>query len=80
MCCLRYENEFYVEARKNMPAIGSIVVFEGAVGEVVEYNTPKLSVIIQFPSKARTEAKKDLVRLATEEEKANFKLSEGEDV
>ena len=36
MCCLRYENEFYVEANKRMPKVGSTVKVESGQGRVDE--------------------------------------------
>ena len=36
MCCLRYENDFYAEANKKMPKVGSTVKVEDGQGRVDE--------------------------------------------
>lgn len=65
MCCLNYENDFYVEAKRLMPELNSQVIYDGNSATVVGYNVCKKTVIIEFPfSKARTEVKADLVKPA----------------
>lgn len=38
MCCLRYEHEFYKEARDVLPAVGAIVATERGQGRVADVN------------------------------------------
>ena len=49
MCCLRYENDFYVEANKRMPKIGSTVKVEDGQGRVDEVDLlrEKIKVTIE---------------------------------
>lgn len=56
MCCLKYEYEIYHEIRKELPPIGSEVIFEDNVGKVVALNIPKKTVIIELPSAVLVEA------------------------
>jgi len=38
MCCLRYEHDFYKQARRCLPAVGAIVDLEKGKGKVVDAN------------------------------------------
>jgi cell fate regulator YaaT (PSP1 superfamily) len=38
MCCLRYEHDFYKDAKERMPAVGAIVSTERGPGKVVDVN------------------------------------------
>lgn len=38
LCCLNYENEQYVEARKNLPDVGNTVKIDGKEGKVISIN------------------------------------------
>ncbi len=57
LCCLAYENDNYIQAKQNMPQIGTFLDTPGGQGKVVSVNVPKESVevmlesgvIIQFP-------------------------------
>lgn len=69
MCCLRYENDAYIEIRSKMPPIGSQIVFEETIGEVIEYNIPKQTIIVKLPSQAKIEVTKEQIRPATKEDK-----------
>lgn len=44
MCCLRFEHEGYAELAKKLPAIGTIVSYEGVEAEVIGWHTLKQSV------------------------------------
>jgi cell fate regulator YaaT (PSP1 superfamily) len=56
MCCLRYEHETYVDAKKRMPPIGAVVTSPKGQGRVVELNVLKGSALIQLDeSKAELE-------------------------
>ena len=35
LCCLKYENECYISARKNLPKVGDIVETELGSGKVI---------------------------------------------
>ena len=51
MCCLNFENEHYVQTRKKMPRIGSIIETEDGEAEVVETNiiTEKVKAKFALP-------------------------------
>jgi cell fate regulator YaaT (PSP1 superfamily) len=63
LCCLAYENDNYVQAKQNMPQVGTILDTPGGQGKVVTINVPKESVevmlesgvIIQVPLKQQLE-------------------------
>lgn len=38
MCCLRYEHEFYKEARERLPSVGAMVSTSRGIGRVVDVN------------------------------------------
>jgi cell fate regulator YaaT (PSP1 superfamily) len=50
MCCLAYENEQYLEAKRGMPAIGSYVDTPSGPGKVVGVNVPKEAVDVMLES------------------------------
>jgi cell fate regulator YaaT (PSP1 superfamily) len=79
MCCLKYEHDFYHEARKRLPSIGSEVQMdEEGVGAVVDINVPKETVIVELPSKARLELPGNQVRVLPKKEgKAKQKADKG---
>jgi len=49
-CCLVYEYEQYVEARKQLPKRGKQVVTPQGEGKVVDVYPLKLAVVVEFPS------------------------------
>src|SRR5579884_3299191 len=56
MCCLRYEHDTYVEAKKRLPLIGDIVMTPKGQGKVVDLNILKESTVVQLlESKAEVE-------------------------
>jgi len=54
-CCLVYEYEQYVEARKQLPKRGKQVVTPQGEGKVVDVYPLKMSVIVEFPSGVQQE-------------------------
>lgn len=48
MCCLRYENSHYQEARKNMPSVGAEVLTEAGKGRITEVNPLKNTVKVEI--------------------------------
>lgn len=56
MCCLRYEHETYVEAKKRLPQIGEIVMSPEGQAKVLDLNLLKETALIQLlESKAELE-------------------------
>jgi len=63
LCCLSYENDNYIQAKQNMPQIGTMLDTPSGPGKVVSINVPKESVevmlesgvIIQIPVRAPLE-------------------------
>jgi cell fate regulator YaaT (PSP1 superfamily) len=52
MCCLAYENENYVEAKREMPGYNEIVSTASGPGRVVGINVPKEAVDVMLESGA----------------------------
>lgn len=48
MCCLRYEHETYVEAKKRLPQIGEIVMSPKGQGKVIDLNLLKETALVQL--------------------------------
>lgn len=48
MCCLKYENDVYVEFRKRAPKIGKDVNTPEGIGRVVSYCAPKDCVVVSM--------------------------------
>lgn len=48
MCCLRYEHETYVEAKKRLPQIGEIVMSPKGQGKVMDLNLLKETALVQL--------------------------------
>lgn len=55
LCCLAYENDFYTQARKQMPRLNSIVETPQGPGKVKEVHvlTNTISVLVEGPSDTR---------------------------
>ena len=53
MCCLAYENDYYADACKKMPKIGSEVTTPDGVGTVVNVNMLKMEVRVRIDDKER---------------------------
>lgn len=54
-CCLVYEYEQYVEARKQLPKRGKQVLTPQGEGKVVDVYPLKLAVVVEFPSGVQQE-------------------------
>ena len=48
MCCLSYENEYYAEAFKKMPKVGSVVATPEGNGTVISDNMLKMTVRVKI--------------------------------
>jgi cell fate regulator YaaT (PSP1 superfamily) len=55
LCCLSYENDFYCEARKNLPKRGEPVTTEHGPGKVTDVNVIKDSVTVLLESEVTVE-------------------------
>lgn len=56
LCCLAYENDFYTEARKQMPRVNSIVETPQGPGKVKQVHVlaNSITVLVEGPNDART--------------------------
>ncbi|GER87420.1 hypothetical protein KDW_15820 [Dictyobacter vulcani] len=50
MCCLSYENDNYIQAKQQMPQIGTFLDTPGGRGKVVAINVPQNSVEVMLES------------------------------
>jgi len=50
LCCLSYENDNYIQAKQDMPPIGTMLNTPSGVGKVVSINVPKESVEVMLES------------------------------
>lgn len=50
MCCLAYENDNYIQAKQQMPQIGTILNTPSGLGKVVSVNVPQNSVEVMLES------------------------------
>jgi len=50
LCCLAYENDNYIQAKQNMPQVGTMLDTPGGQGKVVAINVPKESVEVMLES------------------------------
>ncbi|GLV57724.1 hypothetical protein KDH_45600 [Dictyobacter sp. S3.2.2.5] len=50
MCCLSYENDNYIQAKQQMPQIGTFLDTPGGRGKVVSINVPQNSVEVMLES------------------------------
>ena len=57
MCCLKYEQDHYEEARKKLPRIGKEVITPDGRGHVVELNVLRQTAKVRIPSGDLTELK-----------------------
>jgi cell fate regulator YaaT (PSP1 superfamily) len=57
MCCLKYESNCYrdKDTKSDLPLVGSRVRVDGQEGKILETNTLKESLIVQFPGGAKRE-------------------------
>ncbi len=52
LCCLSYENDNYIQARQQMPQIGTMLSTPSGTGKVVAVNVPQNSVEVMLESGA----------------------------
>lgn len=52
MCCLSYENENYIQAKQQMPQVGTFLQTPSGTGKVVAINVPRNSVEVMLESGA----------------------------
>ncbi|MGN0710894.1 MAG: stage 0 sporulation family protein [Anaerovoracaceae bacterium] len=57
MCCLKYENDVYMELRKGMPDVGERVKTEDGIGIVIESNILENKVKVRLVLEEKTEDK-----------------------
>jgi cell fate regulator YaaT (PSP1 superfamily) len=50
MCCLSYENDQYIEAKRAMPAPGEFILTPDGPGKIVGQNVPRTSVVVLLES------------------------------
>src|SRR5947208_3170221 len=50
LCCLSYENDNYIQAKQDMPQIGTMLNTPSGLGKVVSINVPKGSVEVMLES------------------------------
>jgi cell fate regulator YaaT (PSP1 superfamily) len=50
LCCLSYENDNYIQARQQMPQIGTMLTTPSGTGKVVSVNVPQNSVEVMLES------------------------------
>ncbi len=55
MCCLKYEDEVYTEAKKGMPKIGDRIKTKQGVGKVIKQNVLYKKVIVLLDNKEKVE-------------------------
>ncbi len=62
LCCLAYENDFYTEARKQMPRINSVVETPEGPGKVrqVHVLANKITVMVEGPNETRSWVQMDI--------------------
>lgn len=56
MCCLKYESDSYKEAKKELPAVGATVSFQGRKGRVIEQDLLRETLVIAFSDEEKVEA------------------------
>ncbi len=50
LCCLSYENDNYVQAKRQMPQVGTMLTTPSGMGKVVSVNVPQNSVEVMLES------------------------------
>jgi cell fate regulator YaaT (PSP1 superfamily) len=57
LCCLAYENDYYIEAKRRMPRVGQMVHKPHGEGKVVGVNVVKEAVNVQISSETTVTVK-----------------------
>ncbi len=52
LCCLSYENDNYIQAKQNMPQVGTFLDTPSGTGKVVSINVPRSAVEVMLESGA----------------------------
>ena len=68
MCCLKYENDVYVQMKKHMPEVGDRVRVGGQYAQVVETNILKQTVKVKYIGKDEDDRSNDEVFTVTKKE------------
>lgn len=50
LCCLSYENDNYIQAKRQMPQVGTMLTTPSGMGKVVSVNVPQNSVEVMLES------------------------------
>src|SRR5438876_4107571 len=50
LCCLSYENDNYIQAKRQMPQVGTMLATPSGMGKVVSVNVPQNSVEVMLES------------------------------
>jgi cell fate regulator YaaT (PSP1 superfamily) len=53
MCCLKYENDVYVDFKKRAPRLGTEVGTDEGDGRVIGFCAPRDAVVVEFPETQR---------------------------
>ena len=62
LCCIKYEDEVYKEARENLPDIGDTVKTKDGIGKVIGLDILKGNIQVKYPDeKFETITKKDVI-------------------
>src|ERR1700736_4701920 len=70
LCCLSYENDNYVQAKRQMPQIGTMLPTPSGIGKVVSVNVPQNSVEVMLESGAT-------IQIPVDDEKAQKSCGSG---
>src|ERR1700736_4995625 len=70
LCCLSYENENYIQAKLDMPQIGTMLNTPSGIGKVVSVNVPQNSVEVMLESGAT-------IQIPVDDEKAQKSCGSG---
>ncbi len=68
LCCLAYENEFYCQAKQNLPSIGSIIETNFGQAKVIGVNVIKNTINVELESGVTTEIPANKVDEVIEED------------
>lgn len=77
-CCLRYEDEVYLEHRSMLPKRGQRIIADDIEGEVIGLNLLKLSAIVRMPDGTREEVPHSQMKPAPKKPSASAKRGQGE--
>ena len=53
LCCLKYENDLYTEAKKDMPKVGSEIKTKSGKGKIIKLNVLKNSLLVELDNENR---------------------------